>query len=111
MKRSMNWKIPFATVVSALSLSVVAAPLGSDIGQNPDPSPQEKLERAKDANNAVFSALDRNRDDQLDKDEAQIERTLRHDFDDVDTNADGVVSREEFIAQRKSGSEDFEEAE
>ena len=101
----------FASVL--LSTSAIAAPLGSDIGRDPDGAydRSESLERAQNAENAVFTALDQNGDGGLDKDEAQVERTLRYDFDEVDANRDGSVSREEFLANREAQKSDIEEAE
>lgn len=96
-----------------VSAAAVAAPLGSDIGRDPDGAYDrgESLERAQNAENAVFTALDQNGDDSLDKNEAQVERTLRYDFDEVDANSDGSVSRDEFLANREALKTDIEEAE
>lgn len=93
------WKYVLALLTAAFSAALLAAPLGSDIGRDPV-TVEEKLERARDANNAVFTALDSNGDDRIDKGEAEIERRLRIDFDEVDTNSDGVISNEEYLAHR-----------
>lgn len=70
---------------------------------------EEKLERAKDAKNAVFTALDSDGNDQLTREEASIELSLSRDFDDYDHNGDGIVDRQEYLKERHAAESDIEE--
>ncbi len=48
-----------------------------------------------------FSALDRNGDQQISKSEAQPHPRLKANFNEVDTDKDGSISRSEFSAFEK----------
>lgn len=47
---------------------------------------------------ATFTTLDRNADNQLSKTEAGTDRKLSDAFAYVDTNGDGFISRDEYLA-------------
>lgn len=92
MRTCIHLLLPFM-----LATAADAAPFDS---QPAEVDRTEQLERAKDAKNAVFTALDSNGDDELSKAEAAIELSLSRDFDEFDHNGDGVVSREEYLRER-----------
>jgi len=54
--------------------------------------------RAGDDDAAEFAKLDKNKDGYLDKAEATMEPKLLGKWADADTNKDGKISKEEFLA-------------
>lgn len=51
---------------------------------------------------ATFASLDRNGDNQISRTEAGVDRKLSHGFAYVDTDGDGFISRNEFLAQAEA---------
>lgn len=54
---------------------------------------------------ATFATLDRNADNQLSKTEAGTDRKLSDLFAYVDTNGDGFISRDEYLAVNRPSPE------
>lgn len=113
-KHSKNHFIPNFEVRSALLISALilggavtaraqsTAPMPSDSGSPAKQmSPPVKSSAApaktssKDAD-AAFARADANKDGKLDKKEAESMPLVAERFDQLDTNADGFLSREEF---------------
>jgi len=85
-----------ALAVSAVSLPATAQPNGApppgpNAGPNGNPPPNKEIRGA-----VIFWLLDRNNDGQIDRSEVDALRTVI--FDAVDTDGNGTVSQEEFIA-------------
>lgn len=47
----------------------------------------------------VFTALDRNRDRKISRNEAQVKGSVRKRFDGIDSDGDGYLSKREFAAR------------
>jgi Ca2+-binding EF-hand superfamily protein len=58
----------------------------------------------KSASSEKFASLDKNKDEKLSKTELQAEVTIAKEFDAIDANSDGYVSKPEYIARVESGS-------
>jgi hypothetical protein len=58
--------------------------------------PAAALAQTVDADTAAFATLDANSDHMISMDEAKADQKLAAEFDQVDTNADGSVSQEEY---------------
>jgi len=98
-------------VRSGLALSVLAAaglmtalPAAAQT-QKPSTAATTAAPRAGDDDAAEFAKLDKNKDGFLDKAEATMEPKLLGKWADADTNKDGKISKEEFIAfERKENT-------
>lgn len=66
--------------------------LGSAQSEEQKPQTSEEVEQ-------VFSALDRDEDTRISKEEAQRRAELRERFDGVDASGDGYLSRNEYRAR------------
>lgn len=88
-----NFEARSVLLVAALSLGSVAAVHA----QSTAPAMQGKppMTSAKDID-AAFVRADVNKDGKLDKKETEMMPEIAARFDQLDTNADGFISREEF---------------
>jgi len=78
-------------------ITLCAAALISSAATAGDPS--RNPGDAKDAPAATFESLDRNKDQQLSKAEAGKDKALAAEFSLADVNADGFISRSEYVAR------------
>lgn len=92
--------------LSLFPLVSIASPFNSEPAEV---DREQQLERAKDAKNAVFTALDSDGNDQLTREEASLELSLSRDFEDFDHNGDGVVDRQEYLRERHAAESNIEE--
>jgi type II secretory pathway pseudopilin PulG len=84
-----------AAIVAALTLGAMfQAAAGQDSAREAD--------EARRAAEAIFEALDQNADQQLSKIEAAADRRLSDTFAAADADADGYLSRAEYLARPKS---------
>ena len=83
-----------------LSAAAIAAPLGSDIGRDPDGryAPNERLDPEQRAENAAFISMDRNGDKVLSKLEVEQAHRVQKKFEQLDVDNDGQITRNEFEA-------------
>jgi len=72
---------------------------------------QGTMQGSDNASNAIFTALDQNGDGALDEKEAQSEQSLRQYFSAIDSDANGAVSRDEYLGRQQAIQEREEEAE
>lgn len=111
-----NFEATSVLLVAALAVSVLGAasgaraqtpvqptaPSASPISPTSPASPLTPPAAATDADqaaksvDAAFTRLDVNKDDRLDKKEAEVMPVIAERFNQLDTNADGFLSREEF---------------
>ena len=111
-----NFEATSVLLVAALAVSVLGAasgvraqtpmqptaPSASPISPTSPASPLTAPAAATDADqaaksvDAAFTRLDVNKDDKLDKKEAEVMPVIAERFNQLDTNADGFLSREEF---------------
>ena len=99
MKRSQKHFIPNFELRSVVLLSaLVLGGAGAAQAQSTAPpmaaGPQANAS-AKELD-AAFAKADTNKDGKLDKKEAQMMPTVADRFEQLDTNGDGFLSREEF---------------
>ena len=105
-----NFEATSVLLVAALAVSVLGAASGVRAQTPMQPtapsaspaSPLTAPAAATDANqaaksvDAAFTRLDVNKDDKLDKKEVEVMPVIAERFNQLDTNADGFLSREEF---------------
>ena len=108
-----NFEATSVLLVAALAVSVLGAASGARAQTPVQPtapsaspispaSPLTPPAAATDADqaaksvDAAFTRLDVNKDDRLDKKEAEVMPVIAERFNQLDTNADGFLSREEF---------------
>jgi hypothetical protein len=98
--QTRNWLVRSSLVLSILGAAGLVASLPAS-AQNPAPSTGAAPAATGDDNAAEFVKLDKNHDGFLDKGEAIMEPKLLGKWADADTNKDGKVSKEEFLAFEK----------
>ena len=83
-----------------LSTAAMAAPLGSDIGRDPDGryDSNERLDPEQRTKNAAFTSIDRNGDKVLSKLEVERAYRVQKTFEQLDVDNDGQVTHNEFEA-------------
>ena len=102
----MNMKqLSLIAATTALSSLCLAAPLGS--GDSMSGAGQQ----SQSSDVAVFSALDRDRSGSINEEEAKLETSLSENFDTVDRNSDGEVSKNEYLARNSAIESSMEEGE
>jgi EF hand len=92
-----------ALIILASVLLPVASAGAADDRSNPDQQSPASVD-------ATFKSLDRNRDQGVSRIEAKEDRAISAAFDKADVNADGYISKPEYVAfvQRSSGAPDTE---
>jgi len=106
--QSKQWVVRSGLVLSILGAAGLMTALPSAAQTQKPSTPSTTNEPAKsstmtrsragDDNAAEFARLDKNKDGFLDKAEATMEPKLLGKWAEVDTNKDGKISREEFLA-------------
>jgi len=105
--QTKRWLIRSGLVVSMLGATgLMTAP--AVLAQTQNPSTSTKTDMSKGSSMAAartgeddaaeFAKLDKNHDGSLNKTEAVLEPKLLGKWADADTNKDGKISREEFLA-------------
>lgn len=94
-------RLTFFVFGSVVGATAIAAPLGSDIGRDPDGAfyGNEQPEREQDphARAEKFDDLDLDDNGTLEREEVSAApRSLNGSFEGLDANNDGSVSRQEF---------------
>ncbi len=98
MKNRKRHFIPNFELRSVVLLSALVLGAGASYAQStaaPMAAGPQANASAKDLD-AAFAKADTNKDGKLDKKEAAMMPAIADKFDQLDTNADGFISREEF---------------
>jgi EF hand len=102
--QTRQWVVRSGLVLSVLGAAGLMTALPA-AAQTQKPSTAEPAKpstmapaRAGDDDAAEFAKLDKNKDGFLDKGEATMEPKLLVKWADADTNKDGKISKEEFLA-------------